>query len=56
MAKKGGAGGIGRPSDLLNSMQSDGWKQRLRVIYYIYHSLVFNFLNSIDRVKNNENA
>lgn len=31
MAKKGGAGGIGRPSDLLNSMQSDGWKQRLRV-------------------------
>lgn len=56
MAKKGGAGGIGRPSDLLNSMQSDGWKQRLRVIYYIYLSLVSNFWNSLDRVKNNENA
>lgn len=56
MAKKGGAGGIGRPSDLLNSMQSDGWKQRLRVIYYTYHSLVSNFLNSLDGVKNNENA
>lgn len=56
MAKKGGAGGIGRPSDLLNSMQSDGWKQRLRVIYYIYHSLMSYFVNLIDRVKNNENA
>lgn len=31
MAKKGGAGGIGRPSDLLTTAQSDAWKQRLRV-------------------------
>ena len=56
MAKKGGAGGIGRPSDLLNSMQSDGWKQRLRVNYHFYNNLVSYFLISIDRVKNNENA
>ena len=56
MAKKGGAGGIGRPSDLLNSMQSDGWKQRLRVNCHFYYSLVSYFLILIDGVKNNENA
>lgn len=44
MAKKGGAGGIGRPSDLLNSMQSDGWKQRLRVISYIISAWCFIIL------------